>query len=179
VESVGLQALNLTLDFSEEEVLRANLAYLIATLDLEGLELCFSTEAPEERIRDECCPGLPYAVYRIAPSVRLTVTNPQPSCGCFQLSLPVMEGDTTRRLAARIAKLERNVKDGSRVTLLRYTDPELGPRRIPVFDDPLAGREALADDVTFAIDLAAGRVTASRAGQPLSIGDELVYMVKA
>jgi len=179
VESVGLQALNLTLDFSEEEVLRANLAYLIATLDLEGLELRFSTEAPEERIRDECCPGLPYAVYRTAPSVRLTVTNPQPSCGCFQLSLPVMEGDTTRRLAARIAKLERNVKDGSRVTLLRYTDPELGPRRIPVFDDPLAGREALADDVTFAIDLAAGRVTASRAGQPLSIGDELVYMVKA
>ncbi|XP_037070028.1 leucine--tRNA ligase, cytoplasmic-like isoform X2 [Pollicipes pollicipes] len=179
VDAVGLHALNLTLDFDEQEVLQANLTYLIDTLELEGLELCFSTSSPDERVREECCPGVPYVVYRTAPSVRLAVSNPQQGNGLFGLQLPVLEGDTTRRLAARIAKLERNVKDGSRVTLMRYTDPELGPRRVPVFGEPTAGREPLPNDVTFHIDTAQGRVTCSRQGRPLPIGDQLVYIVGA
>ena len=69
--------------------------------------------------------------------------------------------------------------DGCRVQLLRYTDPVLGPRQMPVFGDPTAGKEPLGDDVTFHIDTARGEVTCRRGGQPLPIGDQLVYMVGA
>ena len=69
--------------------------------------------------------------------------------------------------------------DGCRVRLLRYVDPELGPRQMPVFGDPSAGKEPLGDDVTFHIDTAARRVTCRRGGEPLPIGDQLVYIVAA
>ena len=64
-------------------------------------------------MREECCPGAPYAVYRRAPSVPLTAVNPQPGSGLFQLQLAVREGDTPRRLAARLARTERAIKGQS------------------------------------------------------------------
>ncbi|XP_043220831.1 leucine--tRNA ligase, cytoplasmic-like [Amphibalanus amphitrite] len=176
---VGMQALNLTLDFDEREVLQANLEYLVSTLELEGLNLRLSTESPDERVREECCPGAPYVQYRAEPSVPLVAVNPQPGSGLFQVKLAVREGDTPRRVAVRLARTERAVKDATQVRLLRYTDPQLGPRQMPVFGEPAAGKEMLGEDVTFHIDTARQEVTCRRAGQPLPIGDQLVYMVGA
>ena len=69
--------------------------------------------------------------------------------------------------------------DACQVRLLRYADPVLGPRQMPVFGEPTAGKEPLGEDVTFHIDTARQEVTCRRAGQPLPIGDQLVYMVGA
>ena len=77
---------------------------------LEGLDLRFSTDSPDERVREECCPGAPYVQYRAEPSVPLVAVNPQPGSGLFQVRLAVREGDTPRRIANRLARTERAVK---------------------------------------------------------------------
>lgn len=84
-----------------------------AARQLEALELRFSADSEDARVRDECCPGQPYAVFRRAPAVPVTLVNPQPSSGLFQLRLPVRQGDTPRTLAARLARQERAVRGGS------------------------------------------------------------------
>ncbi len=56
IEEFGLAALDLTLDFDEAEVLLDNLDYLTSTLQMEGVDVKFASEA-NEKIQEECRPG--------------------------------------------------------------------------------------------------------------------------
>ena len=56
IEELGLAALDLTLDFDEAEVLEDNLEYLLSTLQMEGVEIKFASDA-NEKIQEECRPG--------------------------------------------------------------------------------------------------------------------------
>ena len=52
----GLSALDLSLEFDEKKVLEDNLNYLLNTLEMEGVDVKFSSEA-SEKIQEDCRPG--------------------------------------------------------------------------------------------------------------------------
>ena len=52
----GLSALDLSLEFDEKKVLEDNLNYLVNTLEMEGVDVKFSSEA-SEKIQEDCRPG--------------------------------------------------------------------------------------------------------------------------
>ena len=59
----GLSALDLTSEFDEKQVLEDNINYLIGTLQLDGIDVKFSTEA-NEKTQEECRPSDPFIVFR-------------------------------------------------------------------------------------------------------------------
>ena len=56
VTEQGLSALDLSLEFDEKKVLEDNLNYLMSTLQMEGIDVKFSSEA-NEKTQEECRPG--------------------------------------------------------------------------------------------------------------------------
>ena len=56
VADQGLSALDLSLEFDEKKVLEDNLNYLVSTLEMEGVDVKFSSEA-SEKIQEDCRPG--------------------------------------------------------------------------------------------------------------------------
>lgn len=68
-----------------------------------------STEATE-KIREDCCPGIPYIVFSVRPSVSLTLVNPQPQSGHFTRILSVRDGDNVARLAAQLTRGDHLIK---------------------------------------------------------------------
>ena len=56
VADQGLSALDLSLEFDEKKVLEDNLNYLVNTLEMEGVDVKFSSEA-SEKIQEDCRPG--------------------------------------------------------------------------------------------------------------------------
>ena len=56
VADQGLSALDLSLEFDEKKVLEDNLNYLLNTLEMEGVDVKFSSEA-SEKIQEDCRPG--------------------------------------------------------------------------------------------------------------------------
>ena len=56
VADQGLSALDLSLEFDEKRVLEDNLNYLLNTLEMEGVDVKFSSEA-SEKIQEDCRPG--------------------------------------------------------------------------------------------------------------------------
>ena len=115
VAAKGLSALDASLPWDEAEVLRANLPYITAALDLEGVALAAAAELGERG--EDCRPGAPFVTFRAEPSLPLALTNNQAFSGVFECSVPVLHGDTAAALARRLARLERGVKGP--VTLYR------------------------------------------------------------
>ncbi|XP_038055725.1 leucine--tRNA ligase, cytoplasmic-like [Patiria miniata] len=177
VAKSGPRAMDLTMEFDEKEVLETNIAYLTSTLELEGLDVKFSSEATD-KIQEECCPGKPFSLFRTEPSVIVKAVNPQPHSGHFTLNVPIMQGDTVAKVANRILKQDRGIKDANRVQILRYDDPELGPRKLPKFQQPLEGRTRIPSQATFSITMETKRVSVSENGKNVDAGSVLVYMVE-
>ena len=63
VSAQGLSALDLTSEFDEKQVLEDNINYLLGTLQLDGIDVKFSTEA-NEKTQEECRPSDPFIVFR-------------------------------------------------------------------------------------------------------------------
>ncbi|CAG0916333.1 unnamed protein product [Notodromas monacha] len=173
----GMRALNLTLDFDEKEVLETNKEYLLATLELEGIEIKAAAEADEAKVRDECTPGDPFIVFFAPPSVTLTAVNIQPKKGYFQLEVPVFPQDTVKKLSQRIAKRCKNVKGSLRI--LAYDDPELGPRSIPSSSDPEKGLSTLQSDLSLCVDPENDKVDVGLSNDGLRpLGKQIAYVVE-
>lgn len=180
VNSTGLNALRLTLDFDEMAVLAMNKAYLENTLDLEDLELQYSTdsEAPEN-IKEDCCPGAPYITFRPPPpSIKLTLVNSQPQNGHFTQSVDVRPGDTVAKVIGRLVRGDRHIKDTSKVELWRWEDPVMGPRRFPTFNDPTSGRVQLKPDDILIVNVSRNSVVVQSNGINVSLGDSISYTVQ-
>lgn len=176
IEEFGLAALDLTLDFDEAEVLLDNLDYLTSTLQMEGVDVKFASEA-NEKIQEECRPGTPFILFRTDPSVDLTLINNQPHSGLFHVICPIMDGDNLEKIARRIFRTERNVKDAKKVSLFRHEDPILGPRRIPVLDKPLDGKIEISAEQIFRIDLEKKQVFLESNGGKIELGDNIIFRV--
>jgi len=178
LEKEGLKALNLVLDFDEMEILKTNLVYLTNTLELEGLQVRFSTDndAPE-KVRNDCCPGQPIILYHSEPSVDVTFLNPQACSGHFELTIPIHEGDTAARIAERITKMDRLIKVASQVEIRRYEDPAGGPRKVPTLSNLSAGQTVVPSSAQFSIDVQNKSITICQNGGKLNIGTQMVYWV--
>lgn len=139
-ETVGLSALNLTLDFNEFDVLESNKDYLKNTLDVSSLcviddsvdriyiyvyiftsFLCFThnqldeiiikyTDEAPEKTKEECCPGAPYMSFSKKTAVPVHIVNPQSNSGLFEESISVSQADTASDIASRIAKHYKHIK---------------------------------------------------------------------
>lgn len=68
--------------------------------------------------------------------------------------------------------------DLSRVKLMRYEDPVLGPRRVPVLGMEEQGKLPISNKSVFSISLEEKRVTLADNGLTVDIGDTLVYLVQ-
>lgn len=61
---------------------------------------------------------------------------------------------------------------------MRFEDPLLGPRRVPVLGKEEQGKLAISDKCVFHIDLKQKKVHLSDNGLTVDIGDTLVYLIE-
>ncbi|XP_058058013.1 leucine--tRNA ligase, cytoplasmic [Anopheles bellator] len=144
VEAVGgpgKQAMDVTLDINERDVLSANAEYLRNTLELETITFRFTDEPDTpEKMREEVRPGVPFVVFTVKPFVTVTLENPIERSGLFTVTLNLSDGDTTQTLKEKLAKQIGFKADLSALEILRYEDPTLGPRLLPAFQDYRSGK---------------------------------------
>ncbi|XP_059482469.1 leucine--tRNA ligase, cytoplasmic isoform X2 [Neocloeon triangulifer] len=174
LEKIGVKAFDLTLDFSEIEVISTHQVYLANTLDLEGIEVHYTDNAPD-KIKEDCCPGQPFITFSVDPYVSVEAINPVPQNGLFIEHLKIMQGDTVGKLAARLSKLCRGIKEPGQVQFWRYEDPELGPRKMPEFGKPFAGKVKIDPNSIFKINEETKEVTVSSGKITNVLGNHLIY----
>ena len=61
--------------------------------------------------------------------------------------------------------------------ILRYEDPELGPRKMPTLLDIEAGKVEVKSSESFIVDLEKQMVSLQLNGKPTQLGSQLVYMI--
>uniref|UniRef100_A0A671UYC6 Leucine--tRNA ligase, cytoplasmic n=1 Tax=Sparus aurata TaxID=8175 RepID=A0A671UYC6_SPAAU len=177
LEKNGPRVLDLEVEFDERAVLMENLVYLTNSLELEQIDILFASEA-DDKVKEDCCPGKPFCVFRSEPGVCVSLVNPQPSNGLFSTKVDIRQGDSKDSVVRRLAKVNRLIKDLSRVKLMRYEDPVLGPRRVPVLGLEERGKLPISNKSVFSISLEEKRVTLADNGLTVDIGDTLVYLVQ-
>ncbi|XP_061818551.1 leucine--tRNA ligase, cytoplasmic-like isoform X2 [Nerophis lumbriciformis] len=176
LEKNGPRVLDLELEFDERAVLMENLVYLTNSLELDQIDILFASEA-DDKIREDCCPGKPFSLFRSELGVCVSLVNPQPCNGIFSTKLDIRQGDSRDSVVRRLSKVSRLVKDLSKVKLMRYEDPLLGPRRVPVLGQEEQGKVLLSPQSVFSINLEAKKVTVVDDGVTVDIGDTLAYLV--
>jgi leucyl-tRNA synthetase len=176
VNKNGLKALNLTLDFDEQTVLKENLVYLHATLELEGIDVK-TNDTAEDKIKEECCPGKPFIIYRVEESATVHLINPHPYNGLFTLALPVYPGDSIAKLGARLSRTSRHVKAGQKIKLMRFNDPLVGPRKIPVQETLDSMISEIDPTAELLVDVKSNTVELKQNGSKIAVGSELLYVV--
>ena len=60
---------------------------------------------------------------------------------------------------------------------MRYDDPAMGPRILPVYNNPMAGKVELDATSKFCVDISKNKVSVTRNGSQVDIGSQMVYMV--
>ncbi|KAM3925797.1 leucine--tRNA ligase, cytoplasmic [Leptodactylus fuscus] len=176
LEKKGPRILDLELEFDERAVLLENLVYLTNSLDLDQIDVKFASDA-DDKVKEDCCPGKPFSVFRTEPGVPVFLVNPQPSNGHFSTKIEIRQGDSRDSVIRRLMKTDRGIKDVTKVKLMRYDDPVLGPRRVPVLGKEDAGKTVISQKAAFHIDLNEKKVHVADNGLKVDIGDTLVYMV--
>ncbi|KAJ3589814.1 hypothetical protein NHX12_010655 [Muraenolepis orangiensis] len=102
--------------------------------------------------------NLVYLTSSLEPGVSVSMVNPQPSNGLFSTTVDIRQGDSGDSVVRRLAKINKLIKaDLSRVKLMRYEDPVLGPRRVPILGCEEQGKLPVSPKSVFSVDLAEGR----------------------
>ncbi|KAG9265968.1 leucine-tRNA ligase, cytoplasmic [Astyanax mexicanus] len=177
LEKNGPRVLDLELEFDERAVLLENIVYLTNSLELDQIDVLFASEA-DEKVKEDCCPGKPFSVFRSEPGVSVSLLNPQPSNGLFSTRIDIRQGDSKDSIIRRLSKTSRGIKDLSKVKLMRFEDPVLGPRRVPVLGKEEQGKLPVSDKSVFHISLEEKKVHLSDNGLKVDIGDTLIYLVQ-
>ncbi|XP_051534257.1 leucine--tRNA ligase, cytoplasmic-like [Myxocyprinus asiaticus] len=177
LEKNGPRVLDLELEFEERTVLLENIVYLTNSIELDQIDVVFASEA-DEKVKEDCCPGKPFCVFRSEPGVSVSVVNPQPSNGLFSTWIDIRQGDSKDSIIRRLSRVNKGIKDLSKVKLMRFEDPLLGPRRIPVLGKEEEGKLPISNSSIFHINLDQSKVHMSDNGLKMDIGDTLVYLVQ-
>ncbi|XP_055284706.1 leucine--tRNA ligase, cytoplasmic isoform X2 [Moschus berezovskii] len=176
LEKMGPRVLDLQLEFDEQAVLMENIVYLTNSLELEHVEVKFASEA-EDKVREDCCPGKPLNVFRTEPGVLVSLLNPQPFTGHFSTKIEIRQGDNRDSILRRLMKVDRGIKDLSKVKLMRFDDPVLGPRRVPVLGKEHAEKTPISEHAVFHVDLMNKKIHLTENGLRADIGDTMIYLV--
>uniref|UniRef100_A0A8W4FBF5 leucine--tRNA ligase n=1 Tax=Sus scrofa TaxID=9823 RepID=A0A8W4FBF5_PIG len=176
LEKTGPRVLDLQLEFDEQAVLMENIVYLTNSLELERIEVKFASEA-EDKVREDCCPGKPLNVFRTEPGVLVSLVNPQPFSGHFSAKIEIRQGDNRDSVIRRLMKVDRGIKDLSKVKLMRFDDPLLGPRRVPVLGKEHTEKTPISEQAVFHVDLTSKKVHLTENGLRADIGDTMIYLV--
>ncbi|KAB0363631.1 hypothetical protein FD754_007787 [Muntiacus muntjak] len=176
LEKMGPRVLDLQLEFDEQAVLMENIVYLTNSLELEHIEVKFASEA-EDKVREDCCPGKPLNVFRTEPGVLVSLLNPQPFSGHFSTKVEIRQGDNRDSILRRLMKADRGIKDLSKVKLMRFDDPVLGPRRVPVLGKEHAEKTPITEHAVFHVDLMNKKIHLTENGLRADIGDTMIYLV--
>lgn len=67
--------------------------------------------------------------------------------------------------------------EATRVSLWRYQDPLMGPRKIPTCDDLERGKVRVTEAAVFHVDLEKKSVSVEENGSKFDVGSKLVYVV--
>ncbi|XP_011877441.1 PREDICTED: leucine--tRNA ligase, cytoplasmic isoform X2 [Vollenhovia emeryi] len=177
METAGLSALNLTLDFNEFDVLENNKDYLKNTLGLQDIVVKYTDEAPE-KTREECCPGAPYMNFSATPIVSINLVNPQSCSNLLELSMAILTV-TAADMVSFIAKQHKHIKDPASIVLYRYNDPILGPRVRPVAGNILKGKTEIPRNAVFNANTEMDSVEVSVADKTYPVGESLIYIDKS
>lgn len=70
------------------------------------------------------------------------------------------------------------LSDAAKVRLLRYDDPVMGPRHIPVLDQPEKGKTVLGCTDLFVVDPTKSQVSLQENGTTRDVGTQFVYFVE-
>ncbi|XP_059773375.1 leucine--tRNA ligase, cytoplasmic [Balaenoptera ricei] len=176
LEKMGPRVLDLQLEFDEQAVLMENIVYLTNSLELEHIEVKFASEA-EDKVREDCCPGKPLNVFRTEPGVSVSLVNSQPFNGHFSTKIEIKQGDNRDSIIRRLMKVDRGIKDLSKVKLMRFDDPLLGPRRVPVLGKEHAEKTPISEHAVFHVDLTSKKIHLTENGLRADIGDTMIYLV--
>uniref|UniRef100_A0A8C2JUB4 Leucyl-tRNA synthetase 1b n=1 Tax=Cyprinus carpio TaxID=7962 RepID=A0A8C2JUB4_CYPCA len=177
LEKNGPRVLDLELEFDECAVLLENIVYLTNSLELDQIDVVFASEA-DDKVKEDCCPGKPFCVFRSEPGVLVSLVNPQPANGLFSTRIDIRQGDSKDSIIRRLSRVNRGIKDLSKVKLMRFEDPLLGPRRIPVLGKEEEGKMPISNSSVFHINLQENKVHMSDNGLKMDIGDTLLYLVQ-
>ncbi|GAA6078518.1 leucine--tRNA ligase, cytoplasmic [Tachysurus ichikawai] len=177
LEKKGPRVLELELEFDERAVLLENIVYLTNSLELDQIDVLFASEG-DDKVKEDCCPGKPFSVFRSEPGVLVSLLNPQPFNGLFSSRIDVRQGDTKDSIVRRLSKINRGIKDLTKVKLMRFEDPLLGPRRVPVLGKEEQGKLLVSDKCVFHINLQEKKVCLSDNGLTVDVGDTLVYVME-
>lgn len=176
LEKNGPKVLDLELEFDERAVLLENIVYLTNSLELDQIDVLFASDA-DDKVKEDCCPGKPFSVFRSEPGVSVSLVNPQPSNGLFSTRVDIRHGDSGDSVIRRLAKVNRAIKDPSRVKLMRFEDPVHGPRRVPVLGKEEQGKLPIPDTSIFSVSLEERTVRVAHNGLSVDVGDTLVYLL--
>jgi len=177
VATNGMSALDTSLPWDERVVLQENIEILVEMIGMEGIALAWSEEG-DDKMREECRPGTPFVTFRTEPSVKLEMVNNQPHTGVFNISCPILKDDTARKITARMTRVERGIKDPKLITLYRWEDPVMGPRKMPSLTEPLKGLVLVNAEDKFTIDLEKQFVTLNIQGKSTSLGPNVIYRIE-
>lgn len=150
LEKSGIGALKTASPFCELTALTSNLEYIRASLDLEGVDVCYSSESEENFIKEETCPSEPKIKFRTDKALKISLINPQCMSGLFSTDLPVYDGDRLAEIERRLIQQNRIIK--SRVEsresnlVYYYFDEEASSRKIPVFGENIGKSKVNTND---------------------------------
>uniref|UniRef100_A0A182Y3F3 leucine--tRNA ligase n=2 Tax=Anopheles stephensi TaxID=30069 RepID=A0A182Y3F3_ANOST len=181
VEAVGgpgKQAMDVTLDFDEREVLGLNADYLRNTLELDTLTFRYTDEPDTpEKMREEVRPGVPFIVFTVKPFVTVTLENPVERSGLFTVTMNLSDGDTSKTLKEKLAKQIGFKADLSALEVMRYEDPVMGPRSLPAFQDYRSGKVTI-EEGEFKVEMEKKQVLLSNGTfKNLNIGTNFIYVI--
>ena len=119
-------ALSESFDVDEVKIWRECEAYLKATLELEQVDIeHVGEEVPGSR------PGRPLINYSAPPYVQVRLVNPEPCTPHFEISVPVVNGDSIGKLLARIKRsIDRSIPVETKI--YAYCDPAVARTMPPV-----------------------------------------------
>ncbi|KAL1441109.1 hypothetical protein MTO96_008851 [Rhipicephalus appendiculatus] len=110
--------------------------------------------------------------------VNVCCINQQQSSGCFEVQVPVLDGDSAAKVLARLGRMGGHVSfDGVAVKLLRYEDPTMGPRKIPTLGCEETGKVVIPNEAIFRIKADKSGVEVELDGTRVDVGSQMSYIV--
>ncbi|CAH1098943.1 unnamed protein product [Psylliodes chrysocephalus] len=175
MEKVGVKALALALEFDEAEVLTINSSYLANTLDVEEITIKFTDDPTASEKMKECSPGAPFVLFSTKPGIKLEFINPETQNGLFSKILTISDGDTYSKVVQRLAKDTKAIKKPESIEIWRFEDPVLGPRKMPVFNEPKKYKVKVPTDALFKVDQSNVKLLLGK--EIVDVGSQLTYIV--